>query len=68
VDDETRLQQSWLDRVQCIGVTAGASAPDILIRRVIDRLKSWGAEMETESRGRAENVVFSLPRALKKTG
>lgn len=65
VDDETQLQQAWLEGVQCIGVTAGASAPDILIRRVIDRLKEWGAETETEFQGCEENVVFSLPRALK---
>ena len=68
VDDEAQLQQSWLDRVQCIGVTAGASAPEVLVSRVIARLMEWGAEMETESRGREENVVFSLPKTLRKTG
>ena len=47
-----------------IGVTAGASAPEILVENVIDKLKAWGAEEVIEARGKEEQVVFALPKSL----
>jgi 4-hydroxy-3-methylbut-2-enyl diphosphate reductase len=65
VDDAGQIERSWLDGRQCIGLTAGASAPEALVRAVVDRLCDWGAEVAEESRGRSEKVTFSLPRALQ---
>jgi 4-hydroxy-3-methylbut-2-enyl diphosphate reductase len=46
-------------------VTAGASAPELLVQQVVERLRSWGGSVPREILGREENVVFSLPRALR---
>ncbi|MBV6596580.1 4-hydroxy-3-methylbut-2-enyl diphosphate reductase, partial [Acinetobacter baumannii] len=48
-----------------IGVTAGASAPEILIKQVIQRLQDWGAQAPKELEGREENITFSLPKELR---
>ena len=48
-----------------MGVTAGASAPEILIKQVIQRLQDWGADVPNELDGREENVTFSLPKELR---
>ena len=50
-----------------VGVTAGASAPELLVRQVVAQLQAWGGEVAEELAGRPEQVVFSLPRALRKT-
>ncbi|HJS21571.1 MAG TPA: 4-hydroxy-3-methylbut-2-enyl diphosphate reductase, partial [Steroidobacteraceae bacterium] len=50
---------------RCAGVTAGASAPEILVQQVVARLQSWGGGEVVEIQGRPESVVFSLPRALR---
>ncbi len=65
VDDAGQIERSWLDGRPCIGLTAGASAPEALVRAVVDRLCDWGAEVAEESQGRSEKVTFSLPRALQ---
>lgn len=65
VDNAEELEQSWFEQVAKIGVTAGASAPEILIRRVIQRLQEWGATQPQELSGRAENITFSLPKELR---
>lgn len=67
VDNAEQLQRDWFADVNHVGVTAGASAPEVLISQVIARLQSWGATLPTELDGRAENVVFSLPRELRIT-
>lgn len=67
VDNAEQLQRDWFNGVGHIGVTAGASAPEVLISQVIQRLQSWGANLPTELAGREENVVFSLPRELRIT-
>ncbi|MCC5811490.1 MAG: 4-hydroxy-3-methylbut-2-enyl diphosphate reductase [Ectothiorhodospiraceae bacterium] len=64
IDDAGMLKRDWLDGVDTIGVTAGASAPEILVNEVIARLREWGAEAPAELKGREEKVVFSLPRDL----
>ena len=46
-------------------MTAGASAPEVLVQEVIEQLKNWGGDVTTEIQGIEEKVVFSLPRELK---
>jgi 4-hydroxy-3-methylbut-2-en-1-yl diphosphate reductase len=65
IDDATFLKPEWFTGKQAVGVTAGASAPEALVRQVIEKLREWGGEMERELQGREEHVVFSLPRALR---
>ena len=48
-----------------MGVTAGASAPEILIKQVLQRLQDWGASVPQELAGREENITFSLPKELR---
>ena len=65
IDYPEEIRREWLSGKRSIGITAGASAPELLVRRVIDRLCEWGAEAPVEMQGRAENVVFSMPRELR---
>ena len=48
-----------------IGVTAGASAPEVLVKRVIQRLLDWGAVTASERPGREENIEFAVPKELR---
>jgi 4-hydroxy-3-methylbut-2-enyl diphosphate reductase len=64
VDKADDLAREWVDGKRAVGVTAGASAPDVLVRDVIERLRSLGAESVREFDGISENVTFQLPRAL----
>ena len=64
VDSADDLQRSWFDGAQRVGVTAGASAPEILVQDVITRLRSWGGSSVREASGKRESVVFSLPKNL----
>ena len=66
IDNASEIKQEWLDGKQCIGVTAGASAPEVLVEAVINQLKEWGADSVDEAPGKIEKVVFSLPRELAK--
>jgi 4-hydroxy-3-methylbut-2-enyl diphosphate reductase len=65
VDGPDDLHRDWFDGKQSVGVTAGASAPEILVKRVVDRLREWGGTLPVETTGEQENVVFSLPRELR---
>ena len=64
VDRATDVQPGWLAGKTRIGVTAGASAPEVLVSEVIERLRSLGAGEVEEWTGTPENVVFPLPKAL----
>ena len=64
VDNATELKQEWLQGKQHIGISAGASAPEILVQEVIARLQQMGASSVRELEGITENVVFSLPKTL----
>ncbi len=66
IDNASVIKREWLDDKQCIGVTAGASAPEVLVEAVINQLKEWGAETVEEAPGKIEKVVFSLPKELAK--
>ncbi len=65
IDGPADIDPAWLAGKTAIGVTAGASAPEVLVRQVIDRLRELGAETIIESAGREENVVFALPKELR---
>lgn len=68
IDDATAFQDAWLDGVQTIGVTAGASAPEELVREVIDRLGKVRDVTVDEWDGVAEHMQFKLPRELANVG
>ena len=65
VDGADDLRREWFAGCAAVGVTAGASAPEILVQQVVARLREWGGEPASELVGRAENVVFALPRELR---
>jgi 4-hydroxy-3-methylbut-2-enyl diphosphate reductase len=65
IDGPDDLRPEWFSGIQCVGVTAGASAPELLVQRVVARLREWGGQGAEEIVGRAESVVFALPRELR---
>jgi len=65
IDTAANIETSWLENVESIGVTAGASAPAILVQQVIEALKEQGGKQVTEFPGREENTVFAVPVELR---
>jgi 4-hydroxy-3-methylbut-2-enyl diphosphate reductase len=65
IDTAKDMQRNWFLDTSVIGVTAGASAPEVLVQEVIEQLRNWGGDVTTEIQGIEEKVVFSLPRELK---
>ncbi|GBL53624.1 4-hydroxy-3-methylbut-2-enyl diphosphate reductase [Pseudomonas citronellolis] len=65
IDGAEDLKREWFEGKQRIGITAGASAPEVLVRGVIEQLRKWGAEPEVELDGREENITFSMPKELR---
>jgi len=65
IDGAEDIHREWIDKAGRIGVTAGASAPEVLVEEVIEALRRWGAGSVTALPGREENVIFSLPRELR---
>jgi len=65
IEDETQLRLSWFDGVGSVGITAGASAPELLVQRVIDSLRDLGPVDVTEHRTTDEQVNFSLPKVVR---
>ena len=65
IDGAEDMQRSWFDGVERIGITAGASAPEVLVRGVIQQLQAWGATGADELAGREENITFSMPKELR---
>jgi 4-hydroxy-3-methylbut-2-enyl diphosphate reductase len=65
VDSADELQAAWLEGRQRVGLTAGASAPEILVKQVIDRIKAMGAVSVRKLDGIQETVKFPLPKGLK---
>ncbi len=64
IDGAHEIEQAWIDGKRHVGVTAGASAPEVLVEAVVARLQDWGGEKVNEVEGIREKVVFSLPREL----
>ncbi len=65
IDSSEDIKKEWLDNVDCIGVTAGASAPDILVKNVIEKLYTLGGKDVIELPGREENIIFEVPKELR---
>lgn len=65
IDDASMIQPQWLEGKQAVGVTAGASAPEVLVQGVIDALHQHGANSVTEITGREENIEFAVPKELQ---
>jgi 4-hydroxy-3-methylbut-2-enyl diphosphate reductase len=65
VNDAGGLRPEWFDGKVCVGVSAGASAPEVLVQGVLERLRELGARQVSELDGIVENVVFPLPKALQ---
>jgi len=65
IDGPEDMKREWFENKRVVGVTAGASAPEILVERVVARLREWGGQAPENLQGQVENVVFSLPRELR---
>ncbi len=65
IDGANDIDRAWLVDKQCVGVTAGASAPESLVQGVVERLRQEGATAVRELDGEPENVVFALPKELR---
>jgi 4-hydroxy-3-methylbut-2-enyl diphosphate reductase len=65
VDGPEDLKEEWFEGKEAVGVTAGASAPEVLVERVVARIREWGGNAPVDLMGQPENVVFSLPRELR---
>jgi 4-hydroxy-3-methylbut-2-en-1-yl diphosphate reductase len=65
VDNAAELNETWFEGKQCVGISAGASAPEVLVQEVISRIKELGANSVKELDGISENVVFALPKDLQ---
>jgi 4-hydroxy-3-methylbut-2-enyl diphosphate reductase len=65
IDTAADIDPAWLLNRKQIGITAGASAPEILVRQVIERLESLGAQAPVELKGIEETITFSLPKELR---
>ncbi|MDO4694349.1 MAG: 4-hydroxy-3-methylbut-2-enyl diphosphate reductase [Eikenella sp.] len=65
VDNAGYLKPEWFAGKNRVGVTAGASAPEVLVQEVIAAIRGWGHETVIEGEGEAESIVFVLPKALR---
>lgn len=65
IDGPDDLRREWFEGSKAVGVTAGASAPEVLVERVVARIREWGGEAPQNLAGQQESVVFSLPRELR---
>jgi 4-hydroxy-3-methylbut-2-enyl diphosphate reductase len=66
IDGPADLRAEWFVGKRAVGVTAGASAPEVLVRQVLEQLARWGGEIPREVIGREERVYFALPRELRR--
>ena len=64
VDDVSQIDPAWLDGCPAVGVTSGASAPELLVKEIVDRLKGWGATSVREVEVVSEDVFFPPPPEL----
>lgn len=65
IDSADDINPDWLCDVDTIGLTAGASAPDVLVQQVISRLQQLGADEISQLEGREENIIFEVPKELR---
>ena len=67
IDGPEDLRKEWFIGKNKVGLTAGASAPEVLVQRVVAQIREWGGEVPVETEGQIERVMFSLPRELRAT-
>ncbi len=65
IDNAGEIQRAWLEGMSIVGVTAGASAPEVLVSEVVEQLQAWGIGSVEQAEGREESVVFALPKGLQ---
>jgi 4-hydroxy-3-methylbut-2-enyl diphosphate reductase len=65
IDGPEAMRREWFEGVKTLGLTAGASAPEVLVQAVVQRLRDWGATLTAEQAGAPEHVVFPVPKALR---
>lgn len=65
VDDADDLQEEWFVDVKRVGISAGASAPELLVQGVVAKLVEWGGVAPVEKSGAVETITFSLPKLLR---
>jgi 4-hydroxy-3-methylbut-2-enyl diphosphate reductase len=65
IDNADEIQAQWFDDSKKVGITAGASAPEVLVRQVVARVQELGGTLPVELEGREENITFSLPKELR---
>jgi 4-hydroxy-3-methylbut-2-enyl diphosphate reductase len=65
IDGPEDLKREWFVGKRAVGVTAGASAPEVLVERVVAKIREWGGDAPVNLVGQPESVVFSLPRELR---
>ena len=65
VDNASELQASWLIEKNIVGITAGASAPEVLVKEVVDKIKASGISVIVEQDGQKEDITFVLPKELR---
>lgn len=65
IDGPEDIRREWLAGVQKLGLTAGASAPELLVQQVVARLREWGSEIVEEQQGKTENISFPVPKILR---
>ena len=68
VDNASYLKKEWFENKTKVGVTAGASAPEVLVREVLQTIQDWGHETIREGEGAEESIVFVLPKELRREG
>ena len=66
IDSAKELRKEWLEGASAIGVTAGASAPEILVKKVVAQLHKWGVEQVIKAKGEKETIVFNLPANMRR--
>jgi len=66
IDGPEDLRREWFIGREHIGLTAGASAPEVLVQRVVAQIREWGGNAPVETDGQAEHVIFGLPRELRR--
>ena len=65
IDSAADIDPDWLKSARSVGVTAGASAPEVLVQQVVETLKSLGCDSSVELDGQPENITFSIPKELR---
>ena len=65
IDNSDEIEPTWFDDITKVGITAGASAPEVLVKQVVSRVRELGGDIPVELSGREENIVFHLPKELR---